>query len=177
MELIRLFELDDVDLLILTELLDGPRTLEVTPDRIVGRLTVVLLDWLLALLLLGMRMLYLLVDLLELLLRGALLLKEILLLEEILLRLEGLGVTVLVGALLIDREREGVVALEELTLVDEDWRLLELLWLELLLLLEDFSAKTGSMVSIKAKNNVPTTILTFFRDFIVAIILLLKYLM
>ena len=90
------------------------------------------------------------------------------------------------GVLLIDLD--GVEILEELALDDEDdllleadddledcW-LLELLPLELLLL-EDFSAKTGSIVSIKAKNNVPTTILTFFRDFIVAIILLLKYLM
>ena len=113
-----------------------------------------------------------------------------------LLRLEDLGVTVLVGVLLIDREE--VEILEELALADEDGRLLEtdedlevgrlletdedlevgrlleLLPLDLLLLLDDFSAKTGSMVSIKAKNNVPTTILTFFRDFIVAIILLLK---
>jgi hypothetical protein len=178
----RLLELDDDGLLILIELLDGLRALEVTPDRIVGRLTVVLLDWLLVLLLLGMRMLNLLVDLLELLLRGALLL------EEILLRPEDLGVTVLVGVLLIDREREEVADREELALAEEDcrlleaeedledWRLLELLWLELLLLLDDFSAKTGLMVSIKAKNNIPTTILTFFRDFIVAIILLLKYL-
>jgi len=106
--------------------------------------------------------------------------------EEMLLRLEDLGVTVLVGVLLIDRE--GVEILEELALVDEDCRLLEaeedlevcwlleLLLLDLLLLLDDFSAKTGSMVSIKVKNNVPTTILTFFRDFIVTIILLLKYL-
>ena len=102
-----------------------------------------------------------------------------------LLRLEDLGVIVLVGVLLIDLD--GVEILEELALDDDDllleadddledcW-LLELLPLELLLL-EDFSAKTGSIVSIKAKNNVPTTILTFFRDFIVAIILLLKYIM
>ena len=129
-------------------------------------------------LLLGVRMVYLLVVLLDpVLLVG-------LLSEEMLLRLEDLGVTVLVGVLLIDRE--GVEILEELALADEDCRLLEveedlevcwlleLLPLDLLLLLDDFSAKTGSMVSIKAKNNVPTTILTFFRDFIVAIILLLK---
>ena len=130
-------------------------------------------------LLLGVRMVYLLVVLLDpVLLVG-------LLSEEMLLRLEDLGVTVLVGVLLIDRE--GVEILEELALADEDCRLLEveedlevcwlleLLPLDLLLLLDDFSAKTGSMVSIKAKNNVPMTILTFLRDFIVAIILLLKY--
>jgi hypothetical protein len=110
-------------------------------------------------------MLYLLVVLPELLLLGDILR------EEMLLRLDDLGVIVLVGVLLIDRE--GVEILEDLDLVAEDcllreadedleacW-LLELLSPDLLLLLDDLSAKTGSMVSIKAKNNVPTTILTF----------------
>ncbi len=123
----------------------------------------------------------------EMLLRVELLRGE-LLREEILLRLvEALGVVVLVGVLLTDRDE--VVALEELDLLvegcrlledEEDLetcRLLELLGLDLLLLLDAFSAKTGSMVSIRAKNNVPTTILTFLGYFSVAIILLLKYLM
>ena len=132
-----------------------------------------------------MRTFTLLVVLLEPVLRGELLRKEILLRvellrgellrEEILLRLvEDLGVVVLVGALLTDRDE--VVALEELDLLGEVCRLLELLLLDLLLLLDAFSAKTGSMVSIRAKNNVPTTILTFLGYFSVAIILLLKYL-
>jgi len=91
----------------------------------------------------------------------------VLLREETLLRLEDLGVTVLAGVLLIDRE--GVEILEEPALVDEVCRLFdaeedldvcrlrELLSLDLLLL----PAKTGSMVSIKAKNSVPTTISKF----------------
>jgi len=81
-----------------------------------------------------------------------------------------------------------VVALEELDLLgavcllldEEDrevCRLLELLLLDLLLLPDAFSAQTGSIVSIRAKNNVPTTILTFLWYFSVSIILLLKYLM
>ena len=173
LELIRLLELVDVGLLLLIELLDGLRVLEVTPDLIVtGRLTGVRLDRLLVLPLLGRRTFTLLVILLEPVLRVEL------------LRLEDLGVIVLVGALLT--ERDEVVVLEELDLLgagcllldaEEDleacW-LLELLLLDLLLLLDDFSAKTGSMVSIKAKINVPTTILTFLWYFIVAIILLLK---
>ena len=117
------------------------------------------------------------------LLRGELLREEILLRiellrgellrEEILLRLvEALGVVVLVGVLLTDRDE--AAALEELDLLVED-RLLELL--ELDFLLDAFPAKTGSIVSIRAKNNVPTTILTFLGFFSVAIILLLKYLM
>ena len=131
------------------------------------------------------------------LLRGELIREEILLRvellrgelirEEILLRLvEDLVVIVLVGALLTDRDE--VAALEELDLLGEDGllmeeedlevcRLLELLELDLLLLPDDFLAQTGSTVSIRAKNNVPTTILTFLGYFIVAIILLLKYLM
>ena len=108
--------------------------------------------------------------------------------EEILLLLvEDLGVVVLVGARLT--ERDEVVVLEELDLLDEGCRLLEaeedletcwlleLRGLDLLLLLDAFLAKTGSMVSIRAKNSVPTTILTFLGYFSVAIILLLKYLM
>ncbi len=106
--------------------------------------------------------------------------------EEILLRTEDLGVLVLVGVL---TDRDEVLAREELDLLGEGCRLLEeeddletcwlleLLVLDLLLLRDFFSAKTGSTVSIKAKNNVPTTILTFLWYFIVAIILLLKYLM
>jgi len=131
------------------------------------------------------------------LLRGELLREEILLRiellrgellrEEILLRLvEDLEVIVLVGALLTDRDE--VVVLEGLDLLGEDrrlleeedlevCRLLELLGLDLLLLLDAFSAKTGSMVNIRAKKSVPTTILTFLGYFSVAIILLLKYLM
>ena len=133
-----------------------------------------------------MRTFTLLVVLLEPVLRGELLREEILLRvellrgellrEEILLLLvEALGVVVLVGVLLTDRDE--VVALEELDLLVEGCRLLELLGLDFLLLLDAFSAKTGSMVSIRAKNNVPTAILTFLRFFSVAIILLLKYLM
>jgi hypothetical protein len=119
---------------------------------------------------------------------GELLLEEILLRgellrEDILLRLvEALGVVVLVGVL---TDRDDVVVLEELDLLiegcllreDEEGletcRLLELL--ELDFLLDVFSAKTGSMVNIRAKNNVPTTIITFLGFFSVAIILLLKY--
>ncbi len=134
-----------------------------------------------------MRTFTLLVVLLETVLRVELLRGE-LLREEILLRLvEALGVVVLVGVLLTDRDE--VVAREELDLLVEGCRLLEdeedlevcwlleLLGLDLLLLLDAFLAKTGSMVSIRAKNNVPTTILTFLGYFSVAIILLLKYLM
>jgi hypothetical protein len=151
----------------------------------------------------------------EMLLRVELLRGE-LLREEILLRLvEDLGVVVLVGALLTDRDevvvlvgalltdrdevvvlvgalltdRDEVVVLEELDLLGVDrrlledeeglevCRLLELLLLDLLLLLDAFSAKTGSIVSIRAKNNIPTTIVTFLGFFSLAIILLLKYLM
>jgi hypothetical protein len=82
---------------------------------------------------------------------------------------------VLVGALLTDRDE--VVVLDELDLLVEGCWLLELLVLELLLLLDAFLAKTGSIVSIRAKNSVPTTILMFWGFFSVAIILLLKYLM
>jgi hypothetical protein len=163
------------------------RVLEVTPERIVtGWPTDIRSVRLLELLLLGMRMLTLLEVLLEEVLLGELLRIEMLC-EEVLLRLEDLGVIVLVGALLIVLDE--VIVLEELDLLGDDrWLLdaedglevcllLELLPLDLLLLLEDFSAKTGSMVSIKAKINVPTTILTFLWYFIAGIILLLKYLM
>lgn len=169
LELKRLLILVDDDLLLSVEMLEGLRALEVIPDRTVGRLTVVPPD-------------RLLVVLLPVILPG------LLLREEILLRPEDPGVNVLVGVLLIDRE--GAEALEdEPVLADEDCRfpeaeealeacrLPELLWFDSLLLPDDLSAKTGLMVSIKAKNNVPMIILTFFRDFIVAIILLLKYLM
>jgi hypothetical protein len=163
---------------------------EVTPDRIVtGRLADTRLDRLLVLPLLGMRTFTLLVVLLELVLRGELLRIEILrgelLREEILLRLvEDLGAVVLVGVL---TERDEIAALEELDLLVDGCRLLEdeeglevcrlreLLVLDFLL--DAFSAKTGSMVSIRAKNSVPTIILTFLGYFSVAIILLLKYLM
>jgi hypothetical protein len=126
------------------------------------------------------------------LLRGELLREEILLRvellrgellrEEKLLRLEDedLGVVVLVGVL---TDRDEVAVLEELDLLVEGCRLLEAeedlevcRLLELLVLdflLDVFSAKTGSIVSIRAKNNVPTTILTFLGYFSVAIILLL----
>ncbi len=122
-----------------------------------------------------MRTFTLLVVLLEPVLRRELLRVELLrgelLREEILLRLvEDLGAVVLVGALLTDRDE--VVALEldllgvDRRLLEEEedlevCRLLELLGLDLLLLLDAFLAKTGSTISIKAKNNVPTTILTF----------------
>ena len=123
----------------------------------------------------------------EILRRVGLLRRELLREEILLLLVEALGVVVLVGVLLTDRDE--IVALEELDLLvegcrlledEEDLevgRLLELLGLDFLLLLDAFSAKTGSMVSIRAKNNVPTAILTFLRFFSVAIILLLKYLM
>jgi len=95
-------------------------------------------------------------------------------------------VIVLVGALLTDRDE--VVILEGLDLLGEGCLLLEAeedleacwfleLLLDLLLLPDDSSAKIGSMISIRAKINVPTTILTFLWFFSVAIILLLKYLM
>ena len=155
------------------------------PDRMVtGWLTVVRLDRLLVLPLLGMRTFTRLEVLPEEILRGELLRIE-LLRDEILLRLEDLGVIVLVGALVTDRDE--VVDLEDIDRLGEDCRLLdaeedlEACWLlelllDRLLLLEDF-AKTGSMVSIRAKINVPTKILTFLWFFSVAIILLLKYLM
>lgn len=105
-----------------------------------------------------------------------------------LLRPKELDVLVLVGGLM---DRDEVILLEELDLVLEGCRaleaeedletcwLLELLGLDLLLLLlSDFlSAKAGSINSIRTKTSVIKAILTFFRYFSVAIILLLKYLM
>jgi hypothetical protein len=121
-----------------------------------------------------MRTFTLLVVLLEPLLRRELLrielLRRELLREEILRLVEALGVIVLVGVL---TDRDEIAVLVELDLLVEGCRLLEaeedlevcwlleLLPLDLLLLPDAFSAKTGSMVSIRAKNNVPTTILTF----------------
>ncbi len=102
-----------------------------------------------------------------------------------LLRLEDLDVLVLVGGLI---DRDEVVGLVGLVLVVEGCRALEaeegletcrllvLPPLDLLLLLDFFAAKTGSINSIRAKNSVTTAILTFFWYFSVAIILLLKYL-
>lgn len=181
LEVIWLLEFVDVGILLLRELLTGLRVLDVTPDLMVtGCLTVVPLDRLLVILLLGRRMLYPLVVLLELELRTELLLEEILLrLEE-----EDLGVIVLVGVL---TDRDEVIVREEVDLLGVDCLLLDAdedlevcllpeLLLELLLLLDSL-AKIGSIISIRAKINVPTTILTFFLFFSVAIILLLKYLM
>jgi len=100
-----------------------------------------------------------------------------------LIRLEDLDVLVLVGGLM---DRDEVVVLEELVLVLEGCRALEaeedletcwllaLLSLDLLLLLDFFSAKVGSINSIRAKITVPTAILTFCRYFSVAIIHLLS---
>ena len=102
-----------------------------------------------------------------------------------LLRPEGLDVLVLVGGLM---DRNEVVVLVELVLVVEGCRALEAeegletcwllallpLDLPLLLLLDFFSAKTGSINSIRAKITVPTAILTFFWYFSVAIIRLLS---
>jgi len=110
-------------------------------------------------------------------------LRSELLREVALLRPEGLDVLVLVGGLM---DRNEVVVLEGLVLVVEGCRALEaeenletcwllaLLGLDLLLLLDFFSAKVGSMNSIRAKITVPTAILTFFWYFSVAMIRLLS---
>ena len=110
-------------------------------------------------------------------------LRSELLREVELLNPEDLDVLVRVGGLL---DRDEVVVLEELDLVFEGCRdleaeedleacwLLALLGLDLLLLSDFFSAKTGSIISIRAKITVPTAILTFFRYFSVAIIRLLS---
>jgi hypothetical protein len=89
-------------------------------------------------------------------------------------------------------DRDEVVVLEELDLVLEGCRALEaesrragveacrllaLLGLDLLLLSDFFSAKAGSINSIRAKTSVAKAILAVFWFFSVAIILLLKYLM
>ena len=99
-----------------------------------------------------------------------------------LIRLEDLEVLVLVGGLM---ERDEVVGLEELVLVLEGCRALEaeegletcrllvLPPLDLLLLLDFFAAKIGSINSIRAKKSVTKAILTFFWYFSVAIIHLL----
>jgi hypothetical protein len=110
-------------------------------------------------------------------------LRSELLREAELLNPEDLDVLVRVGGLL---DRDEVVVLEELDLVLEGCRALEaeedfeacwllaLLGLDLLLLPDFFSAKTGSMISIRAKITVPTAILTFFLYFSVAITRLLS---
>ena len=110
-------------------------------------------------------------------------LRNELLREAALLRPEDLGVLVRVGGLM---DRDEVVVLEELVLVLEGCRALEaeedletcrllvLLPLDLLLLSDFFSAKTGSMISIRARITVPTAILTFFWYFSVAMIRLLS---
>lgn len=112
-------------------------------------------------------------------------LRSELLREVELLRPENLDVLVLVGGLM---DRNEVVVLVELVLVVEGCRALEAeegletcwllallpLDLPLLLLLDFFSAKTGSINSIRAKITVPTAILTFFWYFSVAIIRLLS---
>jgi hypothetical protein len=98
---------------------------------------------------------------------------------------EDLGVLVIVGGL---TDRDEVVVLVGLVLVVEDCRALEAdegletcwllallpLDLALLLLLDFFSAKTGSINSIRVKITVSTAILTFFWYFSVAIIRLLS---
>ena len=102
-----------------------------------------------------------------------------------LLRPEDLDGLVLVGGL---TDRNEVVVLLGLVLVVEGRRTLEAeedletcwllallpLDLLLLLLLDFFSAKTGSINSIRAKISVTTAILTFFWYFNVAIIRLLS---
>jgi hypothetical protein len=176
---------DLLELIRLPELLDGLRVLPLLGMR-TFTLPVVLLEPVLRGELLREEIL-LRVELLrgellreEILLRIELLRAE-LLREEILLRLvEDLGVVVLVGLL---TDRDEVIDLEELDLLVEGCLLLEdeeglevcllLELLELDLLLDVFLAKTGSMVSSRAKNNVPTTILMFWGYFSVAIILLL----
>ena len=99
-----------------------------------------------------------------------------------LLRPEDLDVLVLVGGLI---DRDEVVGLLGLVLVVEDCRVLEaeegletcrllvLPPLDLLLLLDFFAAKMGSINSIRAKNSVTKAILTFSWYFSVAIIRLL----
>lgn len=102
-----------------------------------------------------------------------------------LLRPEGLDVLVLVGGLMDRTEAvvlvgvflvlEGCRALEAEEGLETCWLLALLpLDLPLLLLLDFFSAKTGSINSIRAKITVPTAILTFFWYFSVAIIRLLS---
>jgi len=112
-------------------------------------------------------------------------LRSELLREVALLSPEDLDVLVLVGGLM---DRDEVVVLEGLVLVVEGCRALEaeedletcwllvLLGLDLLLLLllDFFSAKVGSMNSIRARITVPTAILTFFWYFSVAMIRLLS---
>ena len=112
-------------------------------------------------------------------------LRSELLREVALLRPEDLDVLVLVGDL---TDRDEVVVLVGLVLVVEGCRALEAeegletcwllallpLDLALLLLLDFFSAKTGSINNIRAKITVPTAILTFFWYFSVAIIRLLS---
>ena len=112
-------------------------------------------------------------------------LRSELLREVALLRPEDLDVLVLVGGLM---DRNEVVVLVGVFLVVEGCRVLDaeedletcwlfaLLPLDLLLLLlfDFFSAKTGSINSIRAKITVPTAILTFFWYFSVAIIRLLS---
>ena len=112
-------------------------------------------------------------------------LRSELLREVALLRPEDLDVLVLVGGLM---DRNEVVVLLGLVLVVEGRRTLEAeedletcwllallpLDLLLLLLLDFFSAKAGSINSIKAKTSVTTAILTFFWYFSVAIIRLLS---
>jgi len=191
LELTRLPELVDVrppvpeltaaGFLLLIEMLDGLRVLEVTPGRAVtGRLDVTLLDGRLDITLLGGRTLRLLV-LLEIVLRSDELRGAALLLE--LLRTEGLGVLTLAGGLL---ERDGVVTLAVLLLVLEDCRalgagedfgdacFLELLPLDLLLLLDFLSAKPASTKSIRAKISITKVILAFLMYFSVNIIRLLS---
>jgi len=110
-------------------------------------------------------------------------LRSELLREVELLNPEDLDVLVRVVGLM---DRDEVVVLEELDLVLEGCRVLEaeedleacwllvLLGLDLLLLLDFFSAKVGSINSIRAKITVPTAILTFFWYFSVAMIRLLS---
>jgi len=110
-------------------------------------------------------------------------LRSELLREVELLNPEDLDVLIRVGGLL---DRDEVVVLEELDLVLEGCRALEaeedleafwllvLLWLDLLLLSDFFSAKVGSMISIRARITVPTAILRFFWYFSVAMIRLLS---
>jgi|GEM_PF-3284751 len=155
--LLRMLVLGAVGLLLLKELTDGLRALEVILDRrVAGRLGVDLLGGLLRVILLGRRVLGLTIVLLGL------------------LRTEGFETLRLAGALV---ERAGALTLELLLLTDEGREVLgaeelfvtaRLFWLPPLdlLLLRPFFAVTGSASNIKAEiivNRITLTFVEFFR--------------
>jgi hypothetical protein len=179
LEFIRLLGFDFVGLLVLLELVVGLRLPDVIAERMVvlGLLMVVLPDRLPVDPRPGTRMLYLVAVLFERELRTDRPLEE----TPVRFEDEDLGVIVRVGVL-TERDRDEVMVLEEpdLTgdvrlLADAEEDLAVRLLAALLLRPDDFSAQVGSMASIKAKINVPTTIPTFLCFFSFAIILLLKY--